>query len=155
QGEGSNGRHFVNRALTRAPAARGARPSPGGRGLGGPLEQPRRERQVMNLKRLREMDSNEIAHRLREQIRRETDKMKFRAGSALDDDAELDSLISSHGSSLKSYFRYGPARRFYPSTQDREGITNIILRNGDWVDRAIEEAGRLCAHRLNLFNHRN
>src|SRR6185436_8338272 len=110
----------------------------------------------MKLTRLRQMSNAELAHRVRERFRRNADRMRFRANLGLDDDPELDGLIQRHGSSLKSYFQHGPARRFYASTQSREGVANLTLqRYPEWLDRAIQEAGALCEHRVNLLAYRD
>src|SRR5262245_43897637 len=106
----------------------------------------------MKLNRLRQMSVSEIAHRLREQFRRETDKLRYCAGSRLDKDDELDQLIQCHGSSIKTYFLQGPARRFYASVQDREATADFVRRRyPQWLDRAIQEATRLCEHRVKLL----
>src|SRR5216117_2588045 len=96
----------------------------------------------MNLRKLRQMSSNETAHRLREQLRRKADYVRFRTGLGGSQDRELDALIRRHGSSLKSYFSHGPARRFYESTQDREGTSHFVSsRYPAWLERTIHQAG--------------
>jgi hypothetical protein len=110
----------------------------------------------MDLTRLRQMSRSEIAHRLREQFRRKTDKLRFNAQFRLDQDTELDELIQRHGCSLKTYFLHGPGRRFYASTQDREGTADLFNQQyPEWCGRAIEQAVLLCEHRINLFAHRD
>src|SRR5262245_14299181 len=106
----------------------------------------------MNLRRLRHMTTNEIAHRLRERIRREADRFRFRAGCDRNADDEFEALIARHGRSLKSYFDYGPARRFYPSTHDRDAASQFIIANfPEWLERSIHQAGILCEHRVDLL----
>src|SRR5438477_190915 len=106
----------------------------------------------MKLSRLRQMSSSEMAHRLREQIRREADRMRFRSQFQINEDHELDDLIARHDSSLKTYITQGPARRFYASTEDREATFTFIKRHHTlWLDRAIEEADRICEHRVSLL----
>src|SRR5256885_5332379 len=108
----------------------------------------------MNLGRLRQMSKDELQHRLREQIRRKADQMRFRAGIDLKEDRELDALIERHGSSLKSYLQHGPARRFYASSQDREGTSHFVSsRYPEWLERTIHQAGILCEHRVTLLGH--
>src|SRR5205823_2701091 len=98
----------------------------------------------------------EIAHRFREQCRREVDRFQLRAGFRIDNDPEFDGLIARHASSLKSYFVHGPARRFYPSTHDRESMADFIGEYyPEWLDRTIQEAGLLCDHYVNLFAYRD
>src|SRR5262245_5859695 len=106
----------------------------------------------MKLQRLQKMSVEEIAHRLRERLRRESDRRRFQTGVDLDEDRELDALIERHGSSLKSYFCNGPARRFYPSTFDQSAALQFVDANfPQWFDRAVQQAGVLCEHRVNLL----
>ena len=105
-------------------------------------------------RKLREMSKDEIAHRLREYVRRRADHARFRMRIGLNEDRELDTLIERHGASLKSYFQHGPARRFYASTQNREQTaTFVAARYPDWLDSAIQQAGVLCEHRVNLLGY--
>ena len=100
----------------------------------------------MSLRRLRQMSIEEIAHRLRETFRRSTDLMRFRSGVRIEEDPELDALVARCSSSLKDYLRNEVAPRFYPSTQNREGITNFIKKEcPDWFDRALGDGG-FCAN---------
>jgi hypothetical protein len=111
-------------------------------------------RKIMNLNRLRRMSASEIAHRFREQLRRESDKLRLRAGHCVDDDPELDALIQQHGASLKRYFLNGPARRFYASTQEREAILRFFVqKRPEWLSRAIEQADTIAEHRMNLLGY--
>ena len=106
----------------------------------------------MNLKRLRQMSRDEIAHRMHEQVRRKVDFVRFHTGFGLKEDPELEALIARHGSSLKNYFIHGPARRFYASTQDRDRTSRFVrARYPEWLDRAVHEAGGLCEHRVRLL----
>ena len=108
------------------------------------------------LRKLRSMSHCEITHRLREQVRRESDKLRFHAHRTLDDDSELDDLIQGHDDSLKNYFQRSPARRFYVSIQQREPITNFTLQHHpDWIDRTLKTAEALCDHRVDLFAYRD
>src|SRR5438132_616914 len=111
---------------------------------------------IEKLKKLRAMSRGEIAHRFREQCRREVDRFQLRASCQIDDDPEFDELIARHGSSLKSYFVHGPARRFYPSTHDRESMGDFIGEHyPEWLDRTIQAAALLCDHYVNLFAYRD
>jgi len=110
---------------------------------------------IEKLKRLTGMSSSEIAHRLREQYRRERDKLQFHTKLQAHVDPELDELIRRNGSSLKSYMQ-GAARRFYASTQDRNSTANYFqLQHREWFDSAIQDANVLCEHRVNLLAYRN
>lgn len=98
------------------------------------------------------MSTSEIAHRVRERIRRMADHSRFLAGLESEDDPELDDLIQREGGSLKDYFMCGPASRFYASTQEREAIRNICSRRfPEWLDSSIREATAFCGHRVNLL----
>src|SRR5262252_847180 len=111
---------------------------------------------IEKLHKLRSMSQCEITHRLREQVRRKTDKVRFHAHRTLDDDPELDALIQRHDDSLKNYFQHSPARRFYASIQQRERITDFTLQHyPDWIDRTLNTAEALCDHRVDLFTYRD
>jgi hypothetical protein len=111
---------------------------------------------MMNFKRLQHMTPQEIAHRLRERMRRETDRLRFRAGSERNTDDELAMLIDRHGSSLKSYFQSEPAVRFYASTHDRPAAADFIRTNfPDWLERTIQQAGVLCEHRIDILTFKD
>jgi hypothetical protein len=107
------------------------------------------------LNRLREMSNAEVMHRLRERWRQRTDRARWYCGTS-ERDAELDNLIRSHDSSIKTYLRQGPARRFYSSTQDREKTAQFVVEHfPEWLDRTIREGMRLSEHRLNLLGYEN
>jgi len=107
---------------------------------------------IEKLAKLRHMSASELAHRAREQMRIATDRMR----TPDDADPELDDLIKRHGSSLKSYFAYGPARRFYASVQERNGVVSFLNElHPEWHDRAVQEAKALCEHRVNLLAYRD
>src|SRR5262245_26888817 len=109
---------------------------------------------IETFKRLLRMPRAEMAHRLREQCRIRVDKLKFHAGSRFDSDAELERWIASHPS-LKDYFLRGPARRFYPSTQNRQRTTTLIENQyPHWLQRMTEDAAALCRHQVNLLAFR-
>jgi hypothetical protein len=99
------------------------------------------------------MSPNELAHRLREQLRRATDRARFHAGRIDESDAELDGLITKYGS-VRTYLQDGPAKRFYASTSDREGIVGLIEQQfPDWWENTIRDADAICGHRINLLAH--
>ena len=101
-----------------------------------------RKERVRLLRLLTQMTTAEIAHRLRERLRRETDRIRVQTGNNLGEDRELDALIQCHGS-LKNYFTQMPARRFYSSTHDRDATTHFITTHYPaWFDRAVQQAAR-------------
>src|SRR5262249_32726146 len=105
------------------------------------------------LHRLRQMSHAELAHRLRERWRKETDRLRFYRG-ARGEACEFDSLTEPHGGSLKQYFLERVSFRFYPSVHDKDETLSLIREQfPEWVDRAIREAERLCEHRLNILGH--
>jgi hypothetical protein len=109
---------------------------------------------IEKLKKLSSMSQAEIMHRFREQIRRESDRLRLRAGIGINDDPELDALTERHGASLKTYLLHGPARRFYAATQNREHTVEFITeRYPQWLERAIHEADLLCQHRIDLLGY--
>jgi hypothetical protein len=88
------------------------------------------------------MSPREIAHRIREQLRREADRRQFRRP------AEADDLEFIH----KAYFRSGPVRRFYSSLDDREACIDFLLgRCPHWMTRTLDEANALVEHRIDLL----
>src|SRR5438094_144668 len=74
------------------------------------------QRMREKLSRLREMSYTEVAHRLREQCRKEVDRIRFKTG-VHDRDVEI--------SSLKTWLQNGPARRFYASTRERKRVLQL------------------------------
>ncbi len=105
------------------------------------------------LLRLREMSSAEVVHRLRSLGRKEADRLRWRIGAA-SHDTELEKLISTHDSSLKTYFRQLPLRRFYPSVHDRDKTTQFVMHHfPEWLERSIEEGIRLSEHHFNILGH--
>src|SRR5438067_10708452 len=107
------------------------------------------------LHRLRTMSSAEVFHRLRERWRKETDRLRYYRGVTRDE-AELDCLLEPHGGSLKRYLLERASTRFYPSVQDADETVRFVIEQfPEWIDRAIDEAGRLSEHRLNILGHNN
>jgi hypothetical protein len=106
---------------------------------------------MKRLTKLKTMTTDELAHRLRERLRREADRVRFQLHMGRD--REFAALIERHGS-LKNYLLLGPARRFYASTQEREGLCGFIDRRyPEWLERTVQEAGRLCEHRVDLLGY--
>src|SRR5262245_61454272 len=93
------------------------------------------------LKKLRLMKGDEILFRLRERYRRETDRVKFHLDLGINSDREFDALLDRYGFSVKNYLNYGPAGRFYVSTQNRDSLSDLIREEfRDWFDRTVTEA---------------
>ena len=113
----------------------------------------------MKFSRLTRMSSPEIAHRLREQYRRQSDRFRFRGGVGHDEDPELDALANLDGharGSLKTYFQDGPTHRFYSSIENRDATVSFIDHwHPEWLDKIIEESAAICAHRVNFLSYRN
>jgi hypothetical protein len=108
----------------------------------------------MKFEKLRRLSKEEIAHRLRERVRRAADWVRFSAGMAGDVDPELDALIARHGSSLKTYLHEGPATRFYISASERERTAELFARQfPEWWENAIEFADDVCSHRISLLGN--
>ena len=106
----------------------------------------------MNLERLRQMSVHELAYRARERFRQHADRMRLRCGIGRDEDSQLDALIVSHGSSLKSYLQNGVAPRFYPSTRDLEDVSQFIAGHfPEWFDRTLSDGHLLCSHRVSIL----
>src|SRR5438105_2027045 len=105
------------------------------------------------LHRLRKMSNAEVAHRLRERWRKETDRLRFYYRRK-EDDAGFDRLTEPHHASLKEYLCKQGSSRFYPPVQDGEGTLRFIAEQfPEWFDHAVHEAGRLSEHRLNILGH--
>jgi len=103
------------------------------------------QRMREKLSRLREMSYTEVAHRLREQCRKEVDRIRFKTG-VHDRDVEI--------SSLKTWLQNGPARRFYASTRERQRVIQLVSeRFPEWFDRSIQDAECLLEHRLNILGY--
>src|SRR6516162_7909142 len=102
--------------------------------------------------RLREMSNAEISHRLRERWRQQADRWRYLCGFQ-QDDVEFDHLVRRHDSA-KAYLGHGVLRRFYSSTQDSQAITQFLtVRFPNWMDRTLQEAIRLSAHRVNILGY--
>src|SRR5262249_44825392 len=106
----------------------------------------------MKLSRLGQMNMSEIAHRTREGIRRNIDRVRFRTGRS-DVDNELDDLIRRAGS-LKKYFLEGPSSCFYASVQNRKR-TQQFFRDlyPDWLESIRGEPHTICEPRVSLPAH--
>src|SRR6266436_4380198 len=103
------------------------------------------------LNRVRKMSTAEVVHRLRERCRREVDRFRWRCGISESDD-ELQNLIKSSDSSLKTYLHQGPGRRFYSSTRDRFKTSQFVMEHfPEWFEGAVQEGIRLREHRFDIL----
>jgi len=69
-------------------------------------------------------------------------------------ETELDCLLEPHGGSLKRYLLERASSRFYPSIHDADETVRLVIEEfPEWIDRTIDEAGRLSEHRLNILGH--
>src|ERR1051325_5466901 len=108
------------------------------------------------LRRLRSMTREELAHRLHAALRTEIERLRFHVGAF---DASTGLLAGktsprANRESLKSYLENTAARRFLlPASSDkRQCLREFIEENCPaWKDSAVEEAERLCAHRIELL----
>src|SRR5688572_17307588 len=93
------------------------------------------------LKKLRLMKGDEILYRVRERYRRETDRVRFHLDLGINSDREFDTLLQRYGFSVKNYLNFGPAGRFYVSTQNRETVSDLIREEyPDWLERIVADA---------------
>lgn len=96
------------------------------------------------LSRLSAMGPGELAHRFRERIFVELDRMNAGIRAAASPCAV--------DMPFKTYLMGAPARRFYPG--QREDLRPFVeAKFPAWIDRAVEEAERLCRHEITLLGH--
>lgn len=106
------------------------------------------------LKKLRLMKADEILYRFRERYRREVDRVKFHSHIGVNSDKEFESLLQNYGLSLKNYLQYGPASRFYTSTQNRDSMIDLVeQRFPEWLERTLADAEYISEHRINLLGY--
>jgi hypothetical protein len=98
------------------------------------------------LSRLRSMPRDEISYRVRERVRLETERFR----SALQVASSARRIEGDCLPRLQRAF----AGRFYPSAADRDSLRSYVRNEfPDWLDRAVDEADRLCEHRLELLGY--
>ena len=108
------------------------------------------------LMRLRTMGTPEIACRLRTTLQSEVDRLRFFLHVPGQPDKKLLERGGRRSFCSKRYLKEGPARRFYLSANKdgRARLRNLIeVRFPEWKTRAIEEAERLCQHRVELLGY--
>jgi hypothetical protein len=99
---------------------------------------------IRKLNRLGAMRPRELAHRVREKLYSELDRIRISVGAG---DAP-----SAVRMPFKNYLAGTPSGRFYPS--HRENLRPFVETNfPQWTDRAVEEAEKLCKHELTLLGH--
>ena len=99
---------------------------------------------VRKLKRLGAMTPLELAHRARERMYSELDRIA--SGTGIRD------RTAAVAKPFKSYLAGLPASRFYSS--HRENLRPFVRDNFPaWIDRAVEEAERLSKHEITLLGH--
>jgi hypothetical protein len=110
-------------------------------------------------KRLSRMPAREVIFRTWERLRSEAERAHLYLPP--DERACLSGFSASAGATgtpFKNYLSQGPARRFYlpSSRREREAARELICGAfPEWKARAIEEAERLCRHRVEIlgFGH--
>ncbi|MBI3895002.1 MAG: alginate lyase family protein [Acidobacteria bacterium] len=111
------------------------------------------ERTLEKLKKLRGMPANEMAYRIRDRLRCETDRLRFHWNGV---GTPEESFSDKHGFSFKQYLQEGPAQRFYlPAIpEEREGLKEFANTYfPEWREKAVEEAERLRQHRVELLGY--
>jgi hypothetical protein len=91
------------------------------------------------LKQLLGMSRKEISHRVSERYYAETERLGLSSG------------IISARAPFKDYLAGEPSRRFYAGVK-RETAELIRSEFPLWIDRAVEEADRLCRHDMQFLN---
>jgi hypothetical protein len=92
---------------------------------------------VRKLKRLTAMGPRELAHRARAKAYAEMDRIRAHQ-------------TPPAASNFKLYLKGAPASRFYRS--HRENLRPFVEECfPEWIDRAVEEAARLCRHEVRLL----
>lgn len=98
---------------------------------------------IRKLERLRAMSSRELVHRARTKVYSELDRIGVQAGGA--DDCGCPP-------NFKEYLTGAPADRFYCSRW--ENLRSFVQENfAHWIDRAVDEADRLCRHEITLLGY--
>jgi len=97
---------------------------------------------IQKLKRLGAMKPRELAHRVREKVYSEVDRIG--AGTRVDNPAV--------GPDFKTYLSGAPASRFYRGYS--ESLRPFVQTNfPQWIDRAVDEADRLCRHEIAILGY--
>ena len=116
------------------------------------------------LRKLRAMSRREISYRLREKLQAETDRVRYYLSSESKEVSSGFDRNDIHPSrsgdrqaefSVKRYLEEGPARRFYfePSSS-RDGMAKLLPQIfPGWMETTIEQAERLCQHRVEILGY--
>ena len=102
---------------------------------------------IRKLKRLGAMRPRELAHRFREKVYSELDRVSLQARGA----GGVPSG-SACQPNFKNYLTGAAAGRFYRSHSDN--LRPFVERRfPQWIDRAVDEAERLCRHEISLLGY--
>jgi Heparinase II/III-like protein/Heparinase II/III N-terminus len=104
------------------------------------------------------MSQQELSYRAAEVCRIYGDRLRWLRGRAPERDDELCNFLDAFSGSFKDYLWNVAANRFYTSVgpRQRTALTETLLHAiPESVDRAVEEAERLLAHRVNLLGFRD
>jgi hypothetical protein len=116
------------------------------------------EAMMRKLNRLREMPAEEIAYRIREKLRTETDRIRWLSGMGPEQDGGFGRLFEAGGFSVLSWLMHGPAKRFYGSVslEQRGPVRDFVFRyRPEWLDRSVRQCQSLLAHELNVLGYSN
>ena len=93
------------------------------------------------IQRLGSMRPNELAHRVREKLYSEVERASAGMGTG---------LVRAAAAPFKHYLAGSPASRFYVS--GRQCVRGWVRENyPQWIERAVEEAEKLCRHEVALL----
>ncbi len=107
------------------------------------MPEPVANKLVEKLQRLRAMEPRELAHRSRERVYAELDRIRAGMGIRSSRPAPAD---------FKSYLSGAPASRFYCS--QRQDLQPFVRKNfPEWIEKAVDEAERLCRHEVTLLGY--
>jgi hypothetical protein len=102
---------------------------------------------LQKLKRLAAMSPRELAYRVREKSWAELERRGVRFGC----DFKTHGSPSHSGIAFKNYLVGSPAKRFYCGS--KESLREFIQQHApSWIDRAVEDADRLCRRQVQLLN---
>jgi hypothetical protein len=99
---------------------------------------------IRKLERLRAMSSRELTHRVRAKVSSELDRIVAGIG--------VPNQPAVAAGSFKDYLAGAPADRFYCS--HAENLQPFIRENfPQWIDRAVDEADKICRHELTILGY--
>ncbi|MBI2816615.1 MAG: alginate lyase family protein [Acidobacteria bacterium] len=106
------------------------------------------------LNRLCAMSAAELSYRAGEKVRAESDRMRCRLRSPVETYDRVRGGLRLSQASIKKYLQQGPADRFYfPGTFAHRGTLRSLVesRFPEWKRKAVEQADRLCDHRVEIL----